>query len=412
MNMVKRIINRGILILSVLIVTGAAVGCEILDFDAYKTPEMLVIQPATKTPNALQQSVQVDILCDIKWKVELSDASWAAVENLVVGKDGKGSFTLTLSPNTGKEARELDINVTAGKGKASINITQEGLDTFFSASPLVLVGTDVAKASFKAPDAWKAEVVSGKDWLVLDAAKGYAGDAFVSCHASDPNQNIGSREGSLKIDFGTVSVELPVFQNQMDVILSQESEASFDWKGGEFSVHTSTNVVYTIECKASWIRHTQTKALNQATEEFVVDPNTTSSERSAAIHFTGGDASYTVQVTQGAMDPFLGISTPGFYGIGGMDYVLGSNGWNQAGRKALPGGGLELRLMNRSTLSVITVSDIKADAKVGSQAYITVVMKTGNRESLHTSYNATVIWEDDSLLWFKTDPSTCFIVKK
>jgi hypothetical protein len=399
--------------ISILILAAVmAAGCEILDFDAFRTPEMLVIQPATKTPGALQQSVQVDVLCDIKWKVELSDASWAAVENTVIGKDGKGSFTLTLTPNTAKESRELEIHVTAGKGKTSINITQEGLDTYFSASPLVLVGTDVAKATFKAPNAWKAEIVTGKDWLVLDAAKGYAGDAYVSCHASDPNQNIGSREGSLKIDFGTVSVELPVVQNQMDVILSQDSEASFDWQGGEFSVHTSTNVEYTIECNAGWVKHTTTKALNQATEGFVVEPNLTASVRNASITFRGGDASYTVKVSQGAMDPFLNVTTPGFYGIGGMDYVLGSNGWNQAGRRALASGGLDLRLMNRSTLSVISVAGARTDAKVSSQAILTVVMKTGNRETLRTSFNTTVLWEDDNLLWFKAEPSTCFIVKK
>lgn len=404
-------IKKGVRLLWALIAAGAASGCEILDLDSYKTPEILIISPSNKTPNALERSIQVSVTCDIKWKAEV-DENWAAIENLFIDKDNKGSFTLTLSPNTEKESRELNITVKAGKGSKSFPITQQGMETFFSASPLVLVGTDVAKASFKAPNAWKAEVVSGKDWLVLDAAKGYAGDAFVSCHASDPNQNIGSREGSLKIDFGTVSVELPVFQNQMDVILIQDSEASFDWKGGEFSVHTSTNVVYTIECKASWIRHTQTKALNQATEEFVVDPNTTSSERSAAIHFTGGDASYTVQVTQGAMDPFLGISTPGFYGIAGMDYVLGNNGWNQSGRTVTAAGGLDLRLMNRSSLSVVSVTGVKTDVKEGAAVTVKAVIKTGNKETLNSSYNTTVIATSEDLVWLKAEPGTCFIVKK
>lgn len=404
-------IKKGVRLLWALIAAGAASGCEILDLDSYKTPEILIISPSNKTPNALERSIQVSVTCDIKWKAEV-DENWAAIENLFIDKDNKGSFTLTLSPNTEKESRELNITVKAGKGSKSFPITQQGMETFFSASPLVLVGTDVAKASFKAPNAWKAEVVSGKDWLVLDAAKGYAGDAFVSCHASDPNQNIGSREGSLKIDFGTVSVELPVFQNQMDVILIQDSEASFDWKGGEFSVHTSTNVIYTIECKASWIRHTQTKALNQATEEFVVDPNTTSSERSAAIHFTGGDASYTVQVTQGAMDPFLGISTPGFYGIAGMDYVLGNNGWNQSGRTVTAAGGLDLRLMNRSSLSVVSVTGVKTDAKEGAAVTVKAVIKTGNKETLNSSYNTTVIATSEDLVWLKAEPGTCFIVKK
>ena len=411
MNMIKRIINRGILFLSVLIVTGAAVGCEILDFDAFKTPELLVITPSDKTPNALQRSIQVTVNCDIKWKVEVSE-SWATIENLVISKENKGTFTLTLTPNTGKESRELNILVKAGKGSRSYTITQQGMDTFFNPSPVVLAGTNESKVSFKSPCDWTAEVVSGKEWLVLNTAKGHAGDAVLSCAANDPNENIGSRDGSIRLTFGTVVVELPVVQGQKDVILSEDSQASLDWQGGEFSVHTRTNVQYAIECSASWVKHTVTKALNEATESFTVEPNDNSNERTATIRFTGGEGTLVVTVRQGGKDPFLNITTPGFYGIAGMDYVLGNNGWNQSGHKVMADGSLDLRLMNQSSMSVISVTGIKKNLTTGSPANVSVVMRTGFKETLRSSFSTTVIAASDELLWLKAEPATCFIVKK
>lgn len=404
-------IKKGVRLLWALIAAGAASGCEILDLDSYKTPEILIISPSNKTPNALERSIQVSVTCDIKWKAEV-DENWAAIENLVIDKDNKGSFTLTLSPNTEKESRELNITVKAGKGSKSFPITQQGMETFFNPSPVILAGTSQAKVGFKSPCDWTAEVTSGKEWLVLDVAKGHAGDAFLTCAANDPNENIGSREGSIRLTFGSVTVDLPVVQGQKDVILSQDTESSFDWKGGEFSVHTRTNVNYTIESSAGWVKHVTTKALNEATEEFVVEPNDGSNERTATISFTGGEVTLKVTVIQGGKDPFLGIETPGFYGIAGMDYVLGNNGWNQSGRTVTAAGGLDLRLMNRSSLSVVSVTGVKTDVKEGAAVTVKAVIKTGNKETLNSSYNTTVIATSEDLVWLKAEPGTCFIVKK
>lgn len=409
--MLKNFIGKGARLLSVLIVAGAAAGCEILDFDSFKTPEILVISPSDKNPNALQRNIQVSVTCDIKWKAEISE-DWGTIDNLVLGKDNKGSFTLNLAPNTGKDARELNIIVKAGKGSRSIPITQQGMDTFFKPSIVTLAGINESRVDFKSPCDWTAEVVSGKEWLVLNTAKGHAGDASLTCAANDPNENIGSREGSIRLTFGSVAVELPVVQGQKDVILSGDTEASFDWQGGEFSVHTRTNVNYTIDISASWVKQATTKALNETMETFIVEPNEGSEERVATISFTGGESTLAVTVVQGGKDPFLTNYTPGFYGIAGMDYVLGSNGWNQSGRKVTPAGGLDLRLMNRSSMSVISVTGVKTDVQEGAAVTVNVVLKTGNKENLRSSFNTTVIAVSDELVWLKAEPGTCFIVKK
>ena len=40
------------------------------------------------------------------------------------------------------------------------------------------------------------------------------------------------------------------------------------------------------------------------------------------------------------------------------------------------------------------------------------VIKTGNKETLNSSYNTTVIATSEDLVWLKAEPGTCFIVKK
>lgn len=410
--MTNTIIRQGLRLLAALTVAGAVSGCDMLPFEAFQTPEVLAVTPSSITPNALQSTIYVSVQCDLKWKVELSEVDWAKIEDLVIGADNTGSFNITLSPNMEKESRELTITVKAGKGFASSRITQQGIDKFFNPGSVSLTGTEKAKVQFKAPCDWNAGVVSGNDWLSMEVGSGHAGDTYLTCYAKDPNENVGSREGMIKVKFGSIMLELPVVQAQTDVILSDNTPAEVDWKGGEFTVYTKTNVQYDIQCSADWVRHTATKALNEALESFTVDPNESTSSRTATITFKGGDATYSVSLTQSGKDPFLSVTTPGFYGVKSIDYVLGQNGWNQAGRKASLNGNLDLRLMNRANLSVISVSGIQTNAQEGASVAVGVVLQTGNDETLHTTYNCTVIGQSEELLWLKAQPSTCFIVKK
>ena len=68
--------------------------------------------------------------------------------------------------------------------------------------------------------------------------------------------------------------------------------------------------------------------------------------------------------------------------------------------------------MNRSSLSVVSVTGVKTDVKEGAAVTVKAVIKTGNKETLNSSYNTTVIATSEDLVWLKAEPGTCFIVKK
>lgn len=376
-------------------------------------PTFLRIQVDNPRPNAFQPSVNVSVSCDINWSAELSDKSWAKIENVVRNEGTGGSFTVTFSPNTGMDPRETVIKVTAGQGSTTATITQEGLDTFFKPSTITLSGTLPSNVNFTSPADWTAEIASGEAWLTLRTKGGKAGAAVLTCLAKDDNRNVGSREGAIRVKIGTVSVEIPVVQGQKDVILGETSGTQFDWKGGPFTVHTQSNVDYRIDCGADWIVHTETRALNEATEDFLVKPNENSEERNAVIQFTGGNGiTLSFKVYQDGKDPLLNHTKPGFYGLGGQDFVAGEAGWNQAGRKDGPDGAVSYRLMNRAELSAIRVDGIRPSAEAGSEMTVTFRLQKKGKTILQGTYDAKVIDTSEEHVWVKAGSDVCFVVKK
>lgn len=398
--------------LTLLVSILGAFGCG-PEKEIPQGPAFLRIQADIQRPSAFQTSVKVSVSCDINWSADLSDKSWAKIENVVRNEGSGGSFTVTLSPNTGKDPRETVIQVTAGQGSATVTITQGGLDMFFQPSTITLTGTVASDVRFISPSGWTAEIVSGAEWLTLRTKGGQAGTAVLTCLAKDDNRNVGAREGAIRVTIGSVSVEIPVVQGQKDVILGENSEAQIGWKGGPLTVHTQSNVDYRIDCGADWITHSETRALNEATEVFVVTPNEDSQERSAVIKFTGGEGvTLSFKVRQDGKDPLLNYTQPGFYGLGGQNYIAGEAGWNQAGRKERPDGTVSYRLMNRAELSVLSVEGILPSAEVGSQQTVTFRLQKKSKTILQGTYDAKVLDTSDEQVWVKAGSDVCFIVKK
>ena len=400
-------------LLPVFLSIAVVIGCSPRENEAQKAPSILRIQADNQRPDAFTTSVKVNVYCDLNWSADLSDKSWAKIENLVRNEGTGGSFTLTLSPNTDKGTRENVIKVTAGTGETSVTITQEGLDAFFQPSVIILSGTSSSSVKFTAPYDWTAEIASGEDWIVLPTSGGKAGASVLTCNARDENRNVGSREGSIRVRIGTASAEIPVLQGQQDVILGDRTAVMLDWEGGAFTVHTQSNVDYEISCDEDWIEHTETRSLNKAAEMFFAKPNETDDERFCTISFKGGnDVRLSVYVFQNARDTFLDLTRPGIYAKGETAFVYGEDGWNQIGRKELPDGSISFRLMNRASLSVYSVEGVPVSATTGSRFNVTLRLQTKERIMLQETLSASVIGTSEELIWIQAESGLRFIIKK
>lgn len=402
----------GICLLSSLLFLPVLISCGEKEQEQ-KEPSVLLVGGNTSC-SAVIKRMELSVKCDIKWTATLEDADWAKIESQTVTEDG-GAIVLSFECNRDGEDRSGVLVVSSGSKSVRKTITQTGLDKFFMPREIHLAGTAKSPFIFDSPYEWTITVTEGAEWIDIKTTSGPAGYTNIPVLAKDPNENVGDRRGSLTVTIGTEAFSIPVIQSQKDILLADNTQVSFGYKGGDFAVITQSNVSYQIECAADWVRHIETKALNQATELFTVERNGTVYERTAVIRFTPVDGTapgVDITVKQGQIDAFLLLSTPGFYKIGSANYFLGNDGWNLCSSVRNTDGSAEFRLLNRSDLSVITLKGYDPDAEEGSSVHLSLTGWKKAGKFLIEEYDATIEQADASLIWLKTDGQAVFIVKK
>jgi hypothetical protein len=391
---------------SILAVMGAS--CQIPESE--RIPEVLEMIPQSTSISAMETEVSVSVNCDLHWNVELQDPSWGEVEIKTVEDGTGGTFLFKPGANTGEDARENTLILKAGKGELRKTITQGGLGTFFQPRSFQLSGTAEAGISFMAPSSWTATVTDGMDWLKLRSSAGAKGQNVLLLAATDPNENVGSRQGTVSITFGTTRVEIPVTQVQKDVILAGDTTLSFSFEGQDFALQTQYNVDYKVSVSADWIGRSSTKApLHEAQEHFILQENNGKNPRTAEIRFTSEghpDASLVVTVTQDGKDPILNQTQPGMYGIEGKDYILGSDGWNQSYRRRTADGNRTYRLMKAQTFSAVTISGMQE----GDSDVSFILMENGFTYP-ELVFQTRLVFTRDGLAWYKASDETFFVIQ-
>lgn len=402
-------ITRGKHWLGAALLAFLAFSCEFPESE--RMPEVMEMTILDTNPTALTTSLLVQVKCDLHWTVELEDSSWGSVEVTQITEGSGGTCTVSLGVNKAEEARENALILKAGKGELRKTFSQQGLSTFFSPRKVQLTGTQEVSVSFAAPSAWTAS--TEEDWVELGTTSGEKGVALLKVKAGDANENVGAREGKVTVAIGGNSFDIPVTQGQTDVILSEDTDVSFDFEGGQFTVRTRYNVDFKIEVSDNWVTHESTKApLHESVETFLVAENEDSQARTATVSFSGGEAgTLVVTVSQEGKDPILNVTQPGFYGIDGTSYVLGSGGWNQHSRRLSPDGGLRYRLLNGSTLCAVTLEGVNTSARQEQQFPLHLQIRCKKETLLIRDYNATVLYCKDGLLWLKESDATYFVVE-
>ncbi len=381
--------------------------------ESERMPEVMEMFLTDEKPSALISSINVQVKCDLHWTVELEDKSWGSVAVTLVSEGSGGTCTVTLGVNKGREARENTLILKAGKGELRKTITQQGMADFFNPEQVILAGVQETALSFPAPSAWTA--AAQEDWIVLSTTSGEKGWARLNVSARDLNKNLGDREGKITFTIDGNDYDVPVAQRQTDVILSDDTDVSFAYEGGEFTVTTRYNVEYEIEVSDSWVTHVGTKApLNQSTETFSVALNESPEARTATVSFSGADAgTLVITVSQEGKDPVLNITQPGFYGIDGTDFVLGANGWNQYSTLVSAEGGMRYRLLRAATLSSVDLEGLDTFLQKGDTTSVTVKRRNIDGGGFKTNnYQVLMLEEKEGLAWFKENGGTAYFIVK
>lgn len=410
--MLKNLKISAIRIILAMFAAGFAASCETPESE--RIPSVFTITPSALTPGALEESVLVNVECDLHWTVQLENDSWGSISVQSVQEGIGGQFLLKTGANLAEWKRENTLIVKAGKSEKRIPVTQKGLDTFFSPRSLDIMGTNPYTVTFTSPSIWTASITEGEDWLTLGTSGGGAGNAQLVVTALEDNKNVGDRKGNVQVSIGSYLLDIPVSQQQLDFIQGEEASLSFLFDTPGFSINTRYNVPYQISTSVSWIEHSTTKApAYEGVEEFRLTPNTLPDARTGVISFTSEghpDASYEVTVVQEGKDPILSIISPGAYGVG-KDIVKGADGWNQSSYLTKADGSIRYRLLKESGLEVLTLTGLSASLERGDACTLHLTLANPASAS-EADYPVTLIYQQNGMSWFKGTDGTYFIIKE
>lgn len=157
---------------------------------------------------------------------------------------------------------------------------------------------------FTSDSDWYVEVPSEAGWLEVAPAEGLAGNARIKVIA-DANMDADDRTAQLRICcsedvYVTVTVTQKAYVPTFEL---EEDSKSISAAGGTAEVNLFTDVDYSYEIKADWIKGSesaQSKAVRRYMHFFSVDPNPYPEPRKGAVEFISGRNRLTFTITQRA----------------------------------------------------------------------------------------------------------------
>ena len=194
------------------------------------------------------------------------------------------------------------------KGGGQIEpVTPESEPLLIDTTIIVPATAAVNRFGILSHSGWKAVVTSGASWCHVTPTDGGSGGATIAVKTDD-NDEFEVRQAKVEIHNATTVGYINVIQQQIDVLdVTTDGVCDFGPQGGTFGVNVGYNIEYTISCSASWVRQTQTKALQRATLMFEVDKNNSGGPRECDVLFAGDGISHTITVSQEAAYMVLSI---------------------------------------------------------------------------------------------------------
>ncbi len=165
--------------------------------------------------------------------------------------------------------------------------------------------------SFTAGSAWNAS--SNAAWCKLSAASGGEGSVTITVTV-DKNQTDDARNATITISTKDASAQVTVKQGVIYVMDFSENKYLITCTGDTIKVNLATNINYecSIPADCNWIKAvTKTKALENHTLYFFIEPNETYDNRNGKIDFINKDnrKSQSVEISQLQKDAIIPADT-------------------------------------------------------------------------------------------------------
>ncbi|MDE6291315.1 MAG: family 16 glycosylhydrolase [Muribaculaceae bacterium] len=168
------------------------------------------------TPDALSAGPEANTLelivkANADWAIR-SDADWVTIRPSGGVKDTDIKVQVSVSANSGMEARNASINiVSGGKTVKTVLLTQGYVNKATASTKSLTIGGQESITSFTVTANAEWTITSDASWLTVTPAKGTKGDTAVEVKAK-ANDSSSSREAILILECGSDKTEIKVAQ--------------------------------------------------------------------------------------------------------------------------------------------------------------------------------------------------------
>ena len=376
-----------------------------------KDPTTFVLSGGQGSYTAESQTLNITVLCDVKWTASLSNTTWGKINSQTTNADQTGTINITIGLNGAEESRTNVLTVSAGKQTRTFNIVQRGITSIISQTTVNLAGVEPAHLDLTTKNAWTASIADGATWYTIDPKSGSAGSSRITITPVDANVNVGSRTSSLKITIGSENFTVPVVQAQKNTIIVDVESAWTDYNEALVDINTQTNVDFSVRIQETpWLSVQEVKSLNNKKVTLHVEANPNSVGREAYVYFETDEISEPVLIRQGAYNAIIEQTTPGAFALAGESYSY------EPGKKqfsVLRGATTDsYRFLNPAEAKVVEITGVPKEPALGDSFMggISVMDKISLVHS--ANYTMYVIKVTDDAVWLSALDDLGIILKK
>jgi mannan endo-1,4-beta-mannosidase len=259
----------------------------------------LSLSPTSLSYASGASSLPVAVTANVSWTVT-DNQTWITASP--VSGTSNGSFTVSVTANTGTAARTGTVTVTGGGLTRTVAVTQAAP----AANNLTLSQTALSFATAASSSAVNVTanvswtVTDDQTWITASPTSGSNNGSFTV--SATANTGTASRSGTVTVTGGGLTRTVAVTQAGTTASTLTVSATSLSLASGASSgtFGITSNVSWTVTDDQTWITVSPASGSNNATVTVSATANTATTARTGTVTVSGGSLTRTVSVTQAA----------------------------------------------------------------------------------------------------------------
>lgn len=239
-----------------------------------------------------------------------SSASWFEISPSSGKKGSQLISVLPLEQNLNIGDRTGYAKITMGGRNLYVTVTQKQTDAILLSSDKVEISNK--ESSFEVEVRTNVNCTASigdecRDWLSVESTRALDSRTVVFHALANTSESV--RKGTVVFSGNGVSETVEVWQAETDILVLDGSRIDIGPEGGAAGVDVRTNVEYSVELldNPDWIRLVTTRSQRVDRIDFVIDPNSGYSSRTATLRVKDLNSSLSqdLVVVQGQKDAIL-----------------------------------------------------------------------------------------------------------